>query len=100
MSTQGRGHLTKQMKDTWLIFFDEELTLRKLRLLPYINSAMLNDQRLDPNRINEQERKIVMDWKSKGLMTGGATGLSITEDFWKAMCKVLWLGYMDYSSEE
>lgn len=66
----------------------------ELRLMPYIQYVMMNEQRIDPNRINADERKVLAQWREDGFIEGGASGLAITKEFWDAMSEILWLGYV------
>jgi len=72
----------------------EDLTTEALRLMPYIQYVMVNDQRIDPNRINQKERKILSEWREIGWIEGGAGGLAISKDFWDAINELIWIGYV------
>jgi len=45
---------------------------------------------------SKEDRKVLRLWKDAGYMEGGASGLSITKEFWNFMCEILWIGYVDY----
>lgn len=94
-----RGQLTKQIKDKSRELLGKEITITELRLMPYVQSCMMNEQRIDPRRINPDERDILSDWRGRGWIEGGADGLAITEDFWNAMNAILWLGYVAYREQ-
>lgn len=91
-----RGVLTDEIVETARTLLSIELTQEELRLMPYIQYLMTNEQKIDPRRINESEREILSRWKKKGWIEGGASGLSISKDFWEAINALLWLGYVDY----
>lgn len=95
-----RGALTDSIKAKSKELLGYEISLRELRLMPYVHFVMGNEQRIDPNKINEEERKILSSWREKGYIEGGAGGLTITKEFWDAMCEILWLGYVAYREEE
>lgn len=94
--TTMRGQLTPQIKEASKTFFGEEITVRELRLLPYIQYTMMNDQKIHPERINAEDRAILAKWKAKGWLEGGMTGLAISKEFWDAMNELLWMGYVAY----
>jgi len=92
---QKRGQLTKRVKEKTKELFGYEFNVTELRLLPYIQYVMMNEQKLDINKISQEERKILRKWKIKGYITGGASGLAITKNFWNKMNTVLLLAYVD-----
>ena len=70
----GRGKLTPEIKAKSEELLGYAITQRELRLMPYIQHVMMNDQRLDLNRINSEEREIVSNWRKHGFLEGGADG--------------------------
>lgn len=95
-----RGALTNSIKAKSKELLGYEISLRELRLMPYIQFVMMNEQKIDPNKINQEERKILSAWRSKGYIEGGVSGLAITKEFWDAVCEILFLGYVAYREEE
>lgn len=93
---RGRGMLDERVQAASKLFFGREISTEELRLIPYIHYVMTNERRLDPNRVNWEERKILRVWKDEGHIEGGASGLSITKPFWDYMCEVLFYSYVDY----
>jgi len=89
-----RGVLTDEIKKKSKDMVGYEISQRELRLLPYIQYVMTNEQRIDPNRINQEEREILSKWRKKGFIEGGASGLSITKKFWDFVCEAVFLGYV------
>lgn len=92
---QTRGQLTEQIKQKSVEVLGYEISLRELRLMPYISYTMLNDRRIDPNKINREERRVLSQWREKGYIEGGAAGIQITKEFWDAVHEILFLGYVD-----
>jgi hypothetical protein len=89
-----RGHLTDEIeKKAKELLKTDIFTQTELRLLPYIQYVMMNHQQLDPNKINVAERHILAEWKKMGWIDGGASGMTITKEFWDAMNEILWMGY-------
>jgi len=96
----GRGMTTpKIQKLAKELLGIESLSIRELRLMPYIQYVMVNDQKIDPRKINSEERAIFMDWKKEGWVVGGMTGLSITKEFWDAINEIMWIAYVVYNEE-
>ncbi len=54
-----RGQLTEAIKAQAREHLGWEINQTELRLMPYIQSVMMNDQRLDPRKINGPEREIL-----------------------------------------
>lgn len=96
----GRGLLTTAVQDTSQIMLGRGITQKELRLVPYIHYVMTNDRKLDPRKINQEERKIIQKWKEQGHVEGGACGLAITKHFWDFICEILFLAYVAYDNEE
>ena len=76
-----------------------EISQIELRLMPYVLTVMMNEQRIDPIKINQSEREILADWRQAGYIEGGAGGLNITTEFWKIICEIVRLGYVDLDVE-
>ena len=93
--TQGRGMLTDRVKKKAKELLGYEITQKELRLMPYIQYTMMNEQKIDIRRVNGEEREILSRWRKKGYIEGGASGLSITKQFWDAINEILFLGYVD-----
>jgi len=94
-----RGTLTKEVQEIAKKHIGREIDATELRLIPYVQYVMVNEQRIDPNKVNQEERVILRKWKDAGLVEGGASGLQITEDFWKFMCEVLFQSYVKQEGE-
>lgn len=66
----------------------------ELRLLPYLDYLMKNEQKIDPRKINEEERDLLKELKQEGHIKGGACGLSMTKEFYDAIQQILWQAYV------
>ncbi|MFT5483314.1 MAG: hypothetical protein ACI9GW_001971 [Halieaceae bacterium] len=97
--SNGRGVLTRVVQDVAMVQLGREITPRELRLMPYIQYCMMNNQRIDPNRVNSEERDILQSWRQLGYIEGGAGGLSITKEFWDQINQILWQAYVDYRAD-
>lgn len=89
-----RGALTKEVQKIAKKHIGREITLRELRLMPYVQYVMLNEQKLEPIKISPEEREVLKKWKEEKHIEGGATGLSITKEFWDFMCEILFESYV------
>lgn len=97
----GRGALTQAIKNKSLALLGYEITQRELRLMPYVQSVMMNSkQAIDPSKVNPEERQILSQWREKGYIEGGASGMGISKDFWNAISEFLWLAYVNHNEEE
>jgi len=95
-----RGQLNVVVVEVSRKFLGETMTTTELRLIPYLQYVMVNEQKLDPRKINEDERIILSKWKTRGLLEGGAGGMTITKEFWQFMCDILLVAYVDHDSYE
>jgi len=90
-----RGMLTEEIKTRSKELLGYEIDTIELRLMPYILYVMMNEQRIDPRRINQEERDILSKWRKAGHIEGGASDLAITEEFWNIICEIAQMGYVD-----
>ncbi len=95
-----RGNLSKEVQDISRKRIGREISLRELRLLPYLYHVMINARELDPMKITGEERGILQRLKSEGHLAGGMTGLSMTKEFWDYIGEVLWLSYVAYDKQD
>ena len=89
-----RGVLTEEVNKIAEDMIRRKITQLELRLMPYIQYVMTNEQKIEPNRISGDERKILQKWKDEGFIKGGATGLSITKEFYDFICEILFEAYV------
>lgn len=52
----------------------------------------MDEQRIKPEKVNEEERAILSKWKAAGHIENGASGLAITHEFWNICTE---LAFMD-----
>jgi hypothetical protein len=100
---ENRGALTPEIEALGESFLGKKLTLRELRLIPYLDHCAKN-WGFDPARINQEERSIISEWKKRGFIhvssSPSSGGVSIRRDFYDFMNEVLWLSYVDTLNEE
>jgi len=89
-----RGQLTEEIQKLAREFLRREISTKELRLYPYLDYVMKNNQKIEPNLIGQPEREILRVLKNEGHIEGGASGLSMTKEFYDYINQVLWLGYV------
>lgn len=71
------------------------VSLRQLRLLPYLQYLLLNSKPVDPAKITEEERGILRAWRDEGSITFSASEpCTCTKEFWDWTNEVLFDGYV------
>lgn len=86
--------MTKDIAACWEHHFPEhDITIRQLRLLPYVHHVLLNRMQMDGAKVNDEERSILRVWTDEGHIFTTPKGLRVTKHFWDAMNDVLWLAY-------
>lgn len=95
-----RGELTPIVREFMEKFLGRETSVRELRLIPYICYEAVNSQKIDPVRINQEERDVLRLWKNAGYFEGGMSGIAITREFWDFMQSVQWLAYVCFEEQE
>ena len=92
---QKRGQLTERIKVKSKELLGYEIDIIELRLMPYIQYVMTNEQKIKIECCNNDDRVILRKWKDAGYIEGGASGLMITKEFWDIICEIIFLGYVD-----
>lgn len=93
--TQSRGQVTERVKSLSKKLLGYEIEKTELCLLPYIMVTMMDEQRIKPEKINQEERAILAKWRAAGHIEGGASGLAITKGFWGICSELVFLSYVD-----
>lgn len=94
MSYQQRGVVTPIIKQRSRDLLGYQIGVREFRLMPYIQYLMMNEQKIDPRKVNQEEREILQKWREAGHIEGGASGLAITREFWDIINDLCWYGYV------
>ena len=92
---QGRGELTGRIREKSKELFGYEIDRTELRLMPYIQYVMCNEQVIKMEHCDKDDRNILSKWRKKGYIEGGASGLAITKEFWDKINEIIFLGYVD-----
>ena len=93
----GRGKLTEEIKNdpyikNWLGY---EITLKELRLFPYLQYLAVNDGKLDRAKITPSEMNIIKKLKDDGCLITEPRVIP-SKELWDLMCHVIYKGYVDY----
>lgn len=91
-----RGVLTDEIKKRSSELLGYEITVRELRLMPYIDYTIKNTQSIDGNRTNSEEREILRKWQDMNFITGTLAKLGLSKQFYDAMQEILWIAYVAY----
>ncbi len=89
-----RGVLTDKIQAVAVATMGREINTTELRMMPYVQYLMVNDQRIDPNKCNGDDRLVLKLWRKEGHIEGGASGLYITRDFWNTINNLIWHAYV------
>lgn len=95
-----RGQLTTAIQEKAFAFWGRNITQTELRLYPYIYSCAINARRIDPSKVNVEEREIMRLWKDAGHFQGGMVEMNMTKEFFDFINEILWLGYFTYDNDE
>jgi len=55
---------------------------------------MMNEQKIDIRRVNNDDRLIMSKWRNAGHIEGGASQMGITKEFWDIICEIVFMGYV------
>ena len=89
-----RGQLTDEIQELAKDFLGREITTVELRLYPYLDYTMKNWQKIEPEHVNREDRDVLQKLREENHIAGGASGLSMTKEFYDYINQVLWLGYV------
>ena len=91
----GRGKLTSKVQEKAKECLGREISLRELRLMPYIQFVMMNEQKIEREKINKEEQDILSAWRLDYWIEGGLHDLRITKNFWDAINEICFIAYVD-----
>ena len=94
----GRGVLTVKTNKIAQAKIGRKITKDELRLIVYLQYVMCNEQRLDRDKIREEENDILSKWIDEKFITGGvgSQGVTVTKKFWDFMCEIIFEAYVNY----
>ncbi len=91
-----RGQLTPEIAQLAESHLGWVIDQTELRMMPYVQYVMMNAQKIDPLKCNAADRAVLSKWRKAGYITGGASGLTITKEFWDILHTILWESYVNY----
>ena len=93
--------ITDRIKEASMRLFNREITQKELRLMPYIQYVMVNNKKIDPDKIDDQERQMIYDWANAGYLEFDLSGeiLNVSFDFYQKISEIIYLGYVDLTQE-
>ena len=84
-----RGAFTEELATKY------NVTLKELRLIPYVQYSLLNHTPIDIRRVDKEELDILEKWESDGkIHTSDDNKLSCTKEFWDWINAILWESYV------
>ena len=95
-----RGQLSKRIQELSNQFLKRDMTTTELRLIPYIQYLLVNNESISPSKLNRDDRDVLQQWREAGHFEGGMSGIGITKPFWDFMCEILFEGYVVYENRE
>ena len=88
-----RGTLTKEVKKLSKELLGYEITVRELRMMPYIMYCLLDNCNIDPNKVNSEERAILMKWQKEERLSSPSSNFMVSAEFYDIICQILKIGY-------
>lgn len=102
-----RGKLENADLNIYKEVTGRDLTVRELRLLPYIQNCFANEKLMNGNNLNQEEKDLLKEMNNVGLIKfGRAKGcvgfyfIEINEPLWNVIVKTLYDTYVAKSSIE
>ncbi len=96
----GRGQITPELEVMAKEKLGITLTVRSLRLLPYMQYVLMNGGQLNRRSVNDDERALLDHWDDLGLIRIHGLTVKATKRFWDGMNEILWAGYVDHDNLE
>ena len=88
-----RGVLTDKVKKVSKEQFGYEINVRQLRLLPYLQYCLINNQRMDNRHLNTEECDILDAWVMEGFIIDWHDVPEISKKFYHIICEMLLISY-------
>lgn len=95
MEEQSRGKLTGRIKALSMKLLGREIDQDELRLMPYLQYVMVNEQIIDHRKLKPVEETILSKWIDAGFLEEDFGSMKISKKFWDAVCEIVYLGYVD-----
>jgi len=93
---QKRGQLTEKVQKRAEELLDRKITRTELRMMPYTQYVMMNEQRYNRANVNEDDKAVMQLWEREGHIKRNAFfSLEVTKEFWDIINEILWIAYVD-----
>ena len=91
-----RGAITEELSKKYSDFWQHDMTVTELRLVPYLYYCLVDHQCIDSRKITNDERKIISILRQRGLIDGGLSeSLACSKECWNVFTDILWDAYTD-----
>lgn len=88
-----RGCLTDEVQAKAKEYLDREITVKELRLYPYLDYVLKNSGKLEPDKMTLEEMDILFELKMAGEIDIVDDVLWVKKDFYDYIQEILWLSY-------
>lgn len=100
MAEQKRGQLTERVQQRSKQLMGREIDVTELRLMPYVQYVMMNEQRIDEAKLSLHDISILETWRDENHIEWGASEhIAVSKEFWDIINELVWLAYVDLSAE-
>ena len=94
MITGERGMITDKINEIAKNMIGREINQRELRLIPYIQYVLVNEQEIRQDKINDEERNFLKKFEEEGFIKIHIDKIKVTKKFWDFMCEILFESYV------
>ncbi len=91
-----RGELTKEVQEIAQERLGRDITLQELRLIPYVQFVMVNEQVVSRHKMTPDGYVILDKWEKEKLISLNGPCVEISKLFWDFVCEVLYWAYVKY----
>jgi len=95
-----RGQITDNILMVSRQKLGREISLAELRLMPYLQHIMVNNQKFDYHRLCKHEIAIIEHWDELDWISMvDPDQIWISKYFWDFISEAMWLAYVNYRTE-
>lgn len=94
-----RGELTDAVKEVSREHLGYEIDQIELRLMPYIQFVMMNERRIERDKIAPYEKATLQKWEDLGFISAIMSHVTVTKEFWDAINQIAWFAYVDHENQ-
>lgn len=94
----GRGKITDEIKaKAKELLGIEDLSTQELRLMPYVQFVMMNEQHTNRTKLSDGDAEILGRWQVKGWICGPHhIDMGMSKEFWLAINELIWMAYVEH----